>query len=270
MLLAGKNAVIFGAGGSLGSTIAKVFATQGARLFISGRTAASVDATAAAIREAGGEAIADIVDALDPDAVSRYVDAVQKKAGKIDIVFNLIGIEAKQNIPLTEMKLDDFEQPIAKYARTHFITGTTVARKMKETGGGVILLLSATPGGIGYANTGGFGLACCVMEAFCRNFASELGPDNIRVVTIRSGGSLDSKVFREAIEQGGPEVEEFIGKMANDTMLKKLPLMDDIAKTAVFLASDWASKITGVTIDVTAGTTTALNYKVTNIAFFEK
>ena len=57
--------------------------------------------------------------------------------------------------------------------------------------------------------------------------------------------------------------------MKDDTMLKELPMMADIANVAVFLASDMAAKITGVTIDATVGTTTALNYKMTDIAFVQ-
>ena len=107
------------------------------------------------------------------------------------------------------------------------------------------------------------------MESFSRDLASELGPHGVRVVNIRSGGSPDSRVFKEAIDAGGEEVAGFIKKMEDDTMLKKMPLMEDIANTAVFLASEMARKITGVTIDVTCGTTSALNYKVTNIAFLK-
>ena len=92
----------------------------------------------------------------------------------------------------------------------------------------------------------------------------------VRVVNIRSAGSPDSKVFKDAIEQGGERVVAFIDKIKNDTMLKEMPLMVDIANVAVFLASDMAAMITGVTIDVTAGTTAALNYKVTDVAFLEE
>jgi enoyl-[acyl-carrier-protein] reductase (NADH) len=72
---------------------------------------------------------------------------------------------------------------------------------------------------------------------------------------------LDSRPFKEALAIGGPEIEDIIKKMKEDTMLKDLPAMSDIASTAVFLASDMARRITGTTIDVTAGTTSALNYK---------
>ena len=76
-------------------------------------------------------------------------------------------------------------------------------------------------------------------------------------------------MFTQAIEQGGERAAAFIQKMKDDTMLKDLPSMNDIANVAVFLASDLAAKITGVTVDVTCGTTTALNYKVSPIAFVQ-
>jgi 3-oxoacyl-[acyl-carrier protein] reductase len=133
---------------------------------------------------------------------------------------------------------------------------------MKKQGFGVILSLTATPGGIGYPLTAGFAPACCAMECLSRNLASELGIYGIRVVNIRSGGSPDSKVFKDAIERHPDEMAVVLGKMENDTMLKKLPLMADIANVAVFLVSDMAGKITGVTVDVTCGTTAGLNYRM--------
>lgn len=82
------------------------------------------------------------------------------------------------------------------------------------------------------------------------------------VVIYGAGGSPDSRVFREAIESEPAAMEGILGQMRADTMLKALPLMADIANVAVFLVSDMAAKITGVTVDVTAGTTAGLNYKV--------
>ena len=138
---------------------------------------------------------------------------------------------------------------------------------MSRQRSGVILSLTATPGGIGYPMVGGFGPACCAIESFSRNLAAELGPSGVRVVNIRSAGSPDSRPFREAAAQGGEEVKEFFAQLKNDTMLEEMPLMQDIANAAVFLGSDRAAKITGVTLDITAGTTSALNYKMPTIAF---
>ena len=132
---------------------------------------------------------------------------------------------------------------------------------MAKQGSGVILSLTATPGGIGYPYTGGFAAACAAVESFSRNLASELGVFGVRVVNMRSGVSPDSSVFKEAIE-GRPEaMKSVLQKMEDDTMLKKLPMMEDIANLAVFLTSDLASMITGVTVDITAGTTAGLNYR---------
>ncbi|HEX6226265.1 MAG TPA: SDR family oxidoreductase, partial [Chryseolinea sp.] len=109
--------------------------------------------------------------------------------------------------------------------------------------------------------------ACCAMEGFSRNLAAELGAYGIRVVNIRSAGSPDSRPFLQALASGGDEVKDFISKLEEDTMLKELPRMADIANVATFLASELAGKITGVTIDVTCGTTSGLNSKVAAIPF---
>lgn len=270
MLLQNRNAVIYGAGGSLGGAVATAFAAQGAHVFLTGYNLESVKRTASKIEAAGGKVSIDQVDARNEKSVNDHINSVLRTAGSVDISFNAIGWQDTQDIPLTDMALEDFMRPINIALETQFITATAAGRAMKSHKSGVILSLTATPGGIGYANVGGFGPACNGVEGFSRNLASELGPYGIRVVNIRSAGSPDSRPFKEALESGGDEVKGFLKKLEDDTMLKQLPFMEDIANTAVFLSSSMAGKITGVTIDVTAGTTSALNYKVTNIAFLKK
>ena len=267
MILEGKNAVIFGAGGSLGGAVAKTFARSGAKVFLSGRTLKSVEKVVEEIKADGGHAEASEVDALDEQAIKNYVDSIVRKAGTVDICFNAVGLQDTQNIPLIRMSLSDFIRPIKIAMDTHFLTATAVGRIMVKQKSGVIVSLTATPGGIGYPNVGGFGPACCAIEGFSRDLASELGIYGIRVVNIRSAGSPDSRPFVQALENGGDEVKEFISKLEEDTMLKELPNMADIANVATFLASDLASKITGVTIDATCGTTAGLNSKVAVIPF---
>jgi len=262
MILQNKNAVIYGAGGSLGGAIAKALAAAGARLFVSGPHIAPVQKLADEILAGGGRAEADMVDALDENAVSQYLDSIVQRAGTIDISFNAIGVKVVQNIPLIDIAVDDFMGPITSVMRAHFLTSTAVGKLMMKQGSGVILSLTATPGGIGYPYTGGFAPACSALESFSRNLASELGVYGVRVVNMRSAGSPDSRVFRQAIESLPEEMKIVLGKMESDTMLKKLPLMADIANVAVFLASEQAGMITGVTVDITGGTTAGLNYKV--------
>jgi 3-oxoacyl-[acyl-carrier protein] reductase len=264
MDLQNKNAIIYGAGGSLGSEVARAFAAAGARVFLTGRNLPSVRRVTDQIQASQGNAEADEVDGLNEPAINAHLERVLQKAGTVDISFNAIGIAVVQNVSLTDMSVHDFVRPISHSMQTQFLTATAAGRVMMKQRSGVILTLTATPGGIGYPYTGGFAPACSALESFSRNLAAELGISGIRVVNIRSGGSPDSRVFREAIDLDPAAMQRVIRSMEEDTMLKKLPYMADIAHVAVFLASGLAGKITGVTIDVTSGTTAGLNYRVTS------
>lgn len=265
MILKNKNAIIYGAGGSLGGAVAKALAGAGANLFLTGRTLTSVQKVAGEILAQGGNAQAFQVDALNEKDVNSHIEKAVQDAGSIDISFSAIDFQVVQNMPLVEMKMDDFIRPVTIAMQSQFLTATAAAKVMMRQRSGVILSLTATPAGIGYPFTGGFAPACAAIESFSRNLASELGVYGIRVVNIRSGGSPDSRIFKQAIENDPKEMEPILRNMENDTMLKKLPLMADIANVAVFLSSDMAGKITGVTIDVTSGTTAGFNYKVPRV-----
>lgn len=265
MILQNKNAVIYGAGGSIGSTVAKAFAAAGARIFLTGRNLDAVQHVADEVIASGGIAEADRVDALDQAAISNHMQSVIDKTGSVDISFNVIGLEVVQNMPLVDMTLDDFTRPVRIAMQSHFLTATAAGKMMMKQKSGVILSLTATPGGIGYPYTAGFAPACNAMESFYRKLAVELGIYGIRVINMRSAGSPDSKVFKNAIDTMPDVMAPILKKMEGDTMLKTLPLMADIANVAVFLSSDLAGKITGVTVDVTCGTTAGLNYRVETI-----
>jgi len=264
-VLHNRNAVIYGGGGSLGSTIAKAIAREGANVFLAGRRLSSVTAVADEIVDSGGRAEAAVVDAMNEGEVNTFVDSIVRKGGTLDLSYCAIDFQVVQNIPLVQLSLEDFVRPVSIAMRSHFLTATAAGKIMMKQGSGVILSLTATPGGIGYPFTAGFAPACAALESFSRNLATELGTYGVRVVNIRSGGSPDSQVFKKAIERNPKEMEALLRGMENDTMLKRLPLMDEIANTAVFLASDFAKSITGVTIDVTGGTTAGLNYRVDRV-----
>ena len=200
MILKNKNAIIYGAGGSLGSAVAKTLAKEGAKIFLAGRNLLSVQKVANEIIASGGRAEANQVDALDEEAVHHHIESVVQSAATIDISFNAIDLQVVQNIPLVEMSVNDFVRPVNIAMTTQFITATAAAKIMIKQGSGVILSLTATPGGIGYPFTAGFAPACCAIESFSRNLASELGVYGVRAVNIRSAGSPDSKVFKEAID----------------------------------------------------------------------
>src|SRR5215211_4743126 len=106
MLLEGKNAVIYGAGG-LGAGVARTFAREGARVFLAGRTRETVEAVAADIAGAGGRADATVLDARDEDAVEQHLRDVVARAGSVDVSFNLTSREDRQGTPLVDMTVEE-------------------------------------------------------------------------------------------------------------------------------------------------------------------
>lgn len=185
MLLEHKVAVIYGAGGPIGGAVARVFAREGAKVFLAGRTEAKLDEVAGPIRASGGVAVTAVVDALDGRAVDAYVDAVAEEAGAFDISCNVIGYGDVQQA-LMEIAVEDFLQPTINAMRTQFVTGRAAARHMIPRGSGVILAF----GGDGpqtLPGLGGFKVALDAIEGLGRQWACELGGHGIRVVTPKTG-----------------------------------------------------------------------------------
>lgn len=256
-LLAGKTAVIYGAAGDMGRGIARAFASEGAHVCVVGRSIERVESLAREIVAAGGSAEAARVDALDRECVEKQLDAFVAARGRIDISFNLINLGGPQGTPLTEMKREDFAEPIETAMRTHFITGTAAGRHMSRQNGGVILALTAQVARKPYTTSGGFGVACAAIEGLCRQLAIELGPSNVRVVTLRSSGSPDAEGVAHAIAEhsraAGVSLEEFKAHIAEKTMLKRMPAVAEVASAAVLMASDRASAVTAAVTNLTCG-----------------
>jgi NAD(P)-dependent dehydrogenase (short-subunit alcohol dehydrogenase family) len=131
MMLKAKNAVIYGAAGGIGSAVARAFAREGAKLFLSGRTLPAVKALASEIVAGGGIAEAAQVDALDEQAVERYVGSVVEKAGAIDISFAAISVakDLPDKMPFSELSAQQFSLPIAAYTQSNFFTARSAARR---------------------------------------------------------------------------------------------------------------------------------------------
>ncbi len=122
MLLTDRTAVVYGAGGSIGSAVARAFAAEGARVHLVGRTRETLEAVAADIKDAEVA----VVDALDENAVTEHLARV----GDIDVSFNLVSRGDVQGLPITEMPLDAFLAPVINGTRANFITARAAARRM--------------------------------------------------------------------------------------------------------------------------------------------
>lgn len=247
MLLDDKVAVIYG-GGVICEAVATAFAREGARVFLAGRNQARLAKIAGAVTAAGGRAETAVLDALDERAVDDHAASVAAAAGSIDISMNLISLADVQGIALVDMTLTDFERPVLTALRSTFLTARAAARQMIRQGGGVVLMF----GGYGDPprdyHIGGLQVAFQALEAFRRNLAAELGPHGIRVVTLQTGGIVDSLPAdfdgREALAE----------QLDGATMLGRAATLADVGNVACFAASDWARTVTATAINMTCGT----------------
>src|SRR5690242_2109655 len=122
LLLEDRNAVIYGGGGAIGGAVARVFAREGARVFLAGRTRAKLEAVKGDIAAAGGTVETAQVDVFDQEAVEEHAGAVAAAAGGIDIALNAVSVVHDQGTVLADLSLAEFMRPIEGFLRTLFIT----------------------------------------------------------------------------------------------------------------------------------------------------
>jgi NAD(P)-dependent dehydrogenase (short-subunit alcohol dehydrogenase family) len=255
MLLKDKVAVIYGAGGAVGGAVARAFAREGARLFLTGRHVAPVEAVAKEIASAGTSE----VDALDEQAVDRHLQFVIEKAGRVDISFNAIGIPntTLQGVPLAELAVEQFSLPIATYTRSYFLTARLAARRMVAKRSGVIMTVTSIPSRTAIPLMGGVGPAMAAVEALTRDLSAELAPQGIRVVGLRPQGMPESGTMKEVFglhaKAWGVSREQFQEMIAGRTHMRRLTTLEETANVAAFMASDQASAMTGTIVNLSIG-----------------
>jgi NAD(P)-dependent dehydrogenase (short-subunit alcohol dehydrogenase family) len=259
MMLQDKVAVIYGAGGAIGSAVARTFAREGARLFLTGRQRAPVEEVAKDIVAAGGSAEAAQVDALDEQAIDQHLQSVTDTAGHLDISFNAVGIPDTEilGVPLVELDLERFSLPITAYTRSYFLTARLAARHMIPNKSGVIMTVTSIPSRTGTPLQGGYPPAQAAKEALTRDLSAELASQGIRVVGLRPNGLPETDSLREAFEVRatalGVTWEQWQQVLAGRTHTRRGSTLAELAEVAVFVASDRASGMTGTTVNLTMG-----------------
>jgi NAD(P)-dependent dehydrogenase (short-subunit alcohol dehydrogenase family) len=252
-MLNDKVAVIYGAAGGIGGAVARAFASEGARLFLTGHKLAPVEAVA---KEIGSGEAAE-VDALDEHAVNEHLQSVVERAGRVDISFNAVGIPDPDivGVPLVELDADQFSLPVTAYTRSYFLTARLAARHMLPQKSGVIMTVSALPARRGTALNGGYGAANAAKEALTRDLSAELAPQGIRVVGLRPHGMPETRTMKEVFDAKatGMTWEQFQEYLANSAHTRRVMTLDEVANMAVFMASDKASGMTGTIVNLTMG-----------------
>jgi NAD(P)-dependent dehydrogenase (short-subunit alcohol dehydrogenase family) len=170
---------------------------------------------------------------------------VVEQTGHIDISFNLISYGDVQ-VPLMEISVGEFLQPITNAMRTQFLTTRAAARHMVKRGTGVILHF----GGGGpqtLPGLGGFKIALDAIEGLRRQWAIELGSYGIRVVTLKTGG------IPETIPDNAPGRDKIIADLLPATLLKRFATLADVGNVTAFVASDQARTMTSTEVNISCG-----------------
>lgn len=267
MLLDAKTAIVYGAGGAIGSAVAQAYAREGAEVHLAGRTRSTLEEVAQRIRHDGGAAHVAEVDVLDRAAVARHTDGVAARGG-IDICFNATSNDDVQGTPLLTLPFEEFLRPVTKAVTAHFNVAVAVGGHMTRRGRGVILVMAG--GREAIPRLGGSHVAWAALAGLCRQLAAEFGPYGVRVSWLLSPGSpgYDDHEGRPDSAAPGPAsgaapgaapgvasgADESAGAPGTVGLLTgHLPSYGEVANVAVFAASDWARTITASEINFTGG-----------------
>lgn len=244
--LKGKVAVVTGASKGIGAATAKALAASGASVVVNYASSKDgADKVVADIKAKGGKAIAVHGDVAKSADVQKLFDETKKNFGKVDVLVNNAGVYQFQ--PIEEITEDEFHRQFNINVLGTFLATREAVKHFGNNGGSVINITSvassnAVPTASVYSATKG------ALESATRVLAAELGPRKIRVNSIAPGG-----VETEGVHTLGIIGSDFEKKMVNDTPLGRLGQPDDIAKVAVFLASDESAWMTGERVQVSGG-----------------
>jgi NAD(P)-dependent dehydrogenase (short-subunit alcohol dehydrogenase family) len=248
MLLDHKTAIVYGAGGAIGSAVSRAYAREGAEVHLAGRTRATLEEVAQRIRQDGGAAHVAQVDVLDRAAVARHADGVAASGG-IDICFNATSNDDVQGTPLLAMPFGEFLRPVTKSVTAHFNIAVAAGRHMTRRGRGVILVMAG--GREAIPRLGGSHVAWAALAGLCRQLAAEFGPHGVRVSWLLSPGSPGNDQPGQRPDDTAPGAAPPPG--TTGLLARHLPSYDEVANIAAFAASDWARTITASEINFTGG-----------------
>jgi 2-deoxy-D-gluconate 3-dehydrogenase len=248
MRLDGQVAVVTGGGGGLGSLAARAFAAAGADVAVVGRTAASLQAAADAVRAAGRRAAAIVADVTRSTDVNRMVEQAVAEFGRIDILLNNAGVTSPKT--LVELTDEDWHRIMDTSATGAFYCARAVAPVMMRQREGSIISMGSILSVRGMAKRTAYSAAKAAIANFTRALALELGPHGIRVNAI-APTVIVTDLNRELVRTQ-PQLYQAV---VDRTALGRLGEPEDIAGALVFLASPAARFITGQTLFVDGGYT---------------
>jgi len=253
--LAGKVAIVTGAGSGIGRASAELFAAEGAMVMCADINEAGVKETAANI---GSSARAGKVDVTQPEQVERLVAETVRAFGKLNVLYANAGIGEPGNA--IDLTIEQWNRMIAINLTSVWLSAKYALPEMIKAGGGSIINQSSTAGLIGIPGIVHYSAAKTAIVGMTRQIAVEYGPKKVRVNAICPSTiptPLVADVWQARAKAAGTtwSVEEHEKNIGTQYPLRRLGRLSDCANLALFLASDESSWITGYAVPLDGGLT---------------
>jgi NAD(P)-dependent dehydrogenase (short-subunit alcohol dehydrogenase family) len=250
-----RVAVVTGAGRGIGREIALALSAEGADIVLAARSVDLMEEVAESIRSAGSEALVVPTDLRDPEAVARLAAATMERFGRVDMLVNNSGVGGP-SAPLWQVDLEDWREALDVNVTGAFLCCRAFLPGMIERGAGNIVNIGSITGKRPLHNRSPYATSKMALVGLTRTLAAETGPLGIRVNLISPGaveGERIEWVLQSQAEARNITVEEARSEFLTGSPLRRLVAAKDVAEAVVFLASDKASAITGIDLNVTTG-----------------
>ena len=250
-LLNNKVAIVTGAGGGLGSAIAKAYAAEGAIVIVSvHRQGSGEDVVAEIEHEGKGKAVLVVTDITNEESVASTVDRTVEQFGRLDILVNCSGIVVRKS--LLEHTLEDWERVLAVDLTGTFLSGKFAAQQMVKQQNGKIINIASIAGLTGYTYPS-YAASKAGVVNLTRAMAWELGPYGINVNCISPGLVLTN------LNRGLLENKEVYDKVIKKIPSRRLGSPEEVAQCAIFLASEQSNYFNGTSLTLDGGTISYFN-----------
>jgi NAD(P)-dependent dehydrogenase (short-subunit alcohol dehydrogenase family) len=243
--LAGKVAVITGGTTGIGLAVAKRFVSEGAQVYITGRRQAELDAAVQAI---GGTANGARVDSADMAQLQALFDQVKAKHGKLDVLVANAG--GGSLLPLGQITEEHFDDTFSRNVKGTLFTVQTALPLLGK--GSSVILTGSTAGSGGTEAFSVYAASKAAVRSFARNWILDLKGREIRVNTL-SPGPIKTPGLVELVGTDAAQQQGFLDHLASQIPMGRVGDPDEIAKAAVFLASDDSSFVNGIELFVDGG-----------------
>lgn len=252
MRLENKVVLITGSGSGIGRSTAKLFAAEGAKLIINDLSKEDGEATVQAIREEGGEAIFIQADVTKADEVEAMINEATDKLGAIDVLFNNAGISGVG--PLHELSEELWDRVVNVNTKGVFLPSKYVLPQMMERKQGNIINMSSTIAEIGLMNRAVYAATKGAVLALTKSMQVDYAPYNIRVNALLPGTILTPFV-ENYLKNSYDDPEEGLATIRKRQLSGDLGRPDDVARAALFLASDESKFMMGSPLYIDGGVT---------------